>query len=77
MDLRQYLILISGHLTDGPHPGRARRIGNIVPNENISFGSVSQQPVPMREQGIASPREQAAAAPGDRLFDLARFVTPW
>jgi hypothetical protein len=63
MDLRQCLILISGHLTSLSNSGALAESTVIVPNENISFGSTRQQPMPMREQGIASPGEQAAAAP--------------
>jgi hypothetical protein len=70
MDLRQCLILISGHLTSLSNSGALAESTVIVPNENISFGSTRQQSMPMREQGIASPGEQAAAAPGESLFEL-------
>ena len=72
MDLRQCLILISGHLTSLSNSGALAESTVIVPNENISFGSTRQQPMPMREQGTASPGEQAAAAPGESLFELKR-----
>ena len=52
---------------------RARRIDSIIPNENISFSSIRQQPMPMREHGIASPGEQAAAVPGESLLSLSEI----
>jgi hypothetical protein len=70
MDLRQCLILISGHLTSLSNSGALAESTVIIPNKNISFGSIRQQSMPMREQGIESPGEQPAAAPGESLFEL-------
>jgi hypothetical protein len=62
MDLRQCLTLISGHLTSLSDSGTLAGSTVIVPNENISFGSARQQPMPMREHGD----RQSRGAGGDR-----------
>src|SRR2546421_12692047 len=73
MDLRRCLCLISGHLTSLPNSGALAGSTVIVPNENISFGSARQQPMPMREHGDRQSREQAAAAPEKVSSSLSKI----
>jgi hypothetical protein len=73
MDLRQCLILISGHLTRLSNSGVLAESTAIVPNENISFGSVCQQPMPIRETWDRQFGERAAAAPGEVSSSLSEI----
>jgi hypothetical protein len=70
MDLRQCLILISGHLTSLSNSG-ALAEPTVSFQMKISHSVASVNSLCRCENmGIASPGEQAAAAPGESLFEF-------